>query len=119
MPARDLLRSGSNSRSFIAVISPEGNIQIFSAAWRKVISKAERKKNVSRRADEERRISPYTGRVLAVRAPLYVVLHPRAEIRRSSSARRDTSFFIMTPGYVILHPCAEIRSTSTKPSICA
>ena len=57
-----------------------------------IISTAERKKNVSCRADEERRISPYTGRVLAVKATRQVVLHPRAEIRRSSS-RRDTFFF--------------------------
>ena len=48
------------------------------------------KNDVSRREDEERSISPYTGRVLAVKAPRYAVHHPRAEIRRSSSARRDT-----------------------------
>ena len=31
-----------------------------------------------------------------------------AEIRLSSSSRRDTSFFIRAPRYVVLRPCAEI-----------
>ena len=45
----------------------------------------ERLKNVlSRRANEERHISLYTGHVLAVKAPKYDVLRPRGKIGRSS-----------------------------------
>ena len=62
---------------------------------------AERKKNVSRRDDEEQRISaillPVHGQFMAK----YVVLHPRAEIRSSSSqpsifisGARHSDFFL-------------------------
>ena len=54
---------------------------------------AERNKVASRRDDEERRISPYTGHVLSVKAPRYDVLRPHDELRRSLSAHRDTTLF--------------------------
>ena len=40
-----------------------------------------------------------------------------AEIRRSSSARRDTSFFILAPRYGVLQPIAKMRSSSIQLSI--
>ena len=100
-------------------------------------STAERKNDVSRRADGERRISAFLRRVhgqytentsFFIPAPRYVVLHPRAEIRRSSCSCRDTSFFIRALRYVglppragrcprvVLHPRAEIRSSSSQSS---
>ena len=72
----------------------------------------ERKKNVSRRKNEERRISALLLTVHGHFTAKYVVLHPRAEIRRSSfarveirrssSSRRDTSFVIRSSRYVLL-----------------
>ena len=59
-------------------------------------STAERKKNVSQRQNEGRRISallrPVDGQYQA----------KSAEMRRSSFSRRDTSFFIQAPRYVLL-----------------
>ena len=72
------------------------------------------KNDVFHRENKEQRISSYIGRVLAVTAPRYVVLHLRAKTRRSSSSRRGTLFFILAPRYVVLHPCAEIRSSSAQ-----
>ena len=63
---------------------------------------ARTKNAVSRRADEERRISPYTGHVLAVKPPRYDVLRPRGEIRCSSSMWRDTAFFVGAPRYDVV-----------------
>ena len=59
------------------------------------ISATERKKIVSRRADEERRISSFF-----ILAPRYVVRHPHAEIRGSSSSLRDTFFFLSAVDFV-------------------
>ena len=69
------------------------------------------------RAEIRRSSSARRDTSFFIRVPRYVVLHPRGEIRRSSSARRDTSFFIRAPRYVVLHPSAEIRSSSSQPSI--
>ena len=52
--------------------------------------------------DVSRRFSTDTGHVLAVKALRYVVLHSGAEICRSSSSRRVTTFFIRAPRYVLL-----------------
>ena len=78
------------------------------------------KNDVSRRADEERRISPYTSHVLAVKAPRYDVFRPRGEIRRSSTGRRDTTLFRSAVG---IHPVCISSSfhtyifhTSIEPS---
>ena len=51
------------------------------------ISTTERNNVVSRRTNEERRMSPYTGHVLAIKASRYDVFRPRTEMRRSSTAR--------------------------------
>ena len=62
---------------------------------------AERKKNVSRRKNEERRISALLLTVYGQFTAKYVVLDPRAEIRSSSSqpsilisCARHTDFFL-------------------------
>ena len=59
-------------------------------------STAERKKNVSRRQNEGRRIS--------------------ALLRPVHGQYQAKSAFILAPRYVILHPSAEIRSSSSQPS---
>ena len=115
--------------------------RVSARGWRTTYLDARIKNDVSRRTDEERRMStrdeerhisargwrtPYLGarmkndvswREEEERAPGFVVRHPRAEIRRSSSSRRDTSFLIRAPRYVLLHPRAEIRSSFSQPSI--
>ena len=85
------------------------------------ISTAERKKKESRLQDEKRHISTllHTASIrrdtsLFIPASTYVVLHPRIEIRSSSSSRRNTSFFIHAARYVVLHPRIEIRRFSSS-----
>ena len=83
------------------------------------IPTAERKNDVSRCADKERRISEILRPVHGQYTAKYVVLYPRVEMSRSSSARRDTSFFNLVLRYVVLHPRAEIHSFSVQSSICS
>ena len=47
----------------------------------------------------------------------YVDLHSRAAIRCSSSARRNTSFFILATRYVVLQRYTEIRYYSARPNM--
>ena len=66
--------------------------------------------DVSRCEDEERRISSYTkkytGQRPYVKAPRFVGLYVRSKIRRFSSFRWDTSFFIPVCVLCILSLCS-------------
>ena len=96
-------------------------LRISARGWRTTYLGARMKNDISRREEEERRISAQKSRTTylgALTQPVYGqymtkydVLHPRAEIRRSlsarqdtssSSLRRDTSFFILAPRSVLL-----------------
>ena len=70
------------------------------------ISTAEWKKNVSRREDEERRISPRGWRTT------YVVVRMKNDVSRRVLA------VCKSARYVVLHLRAEIRSPSVQTSIC-
>ena len=72
------------------------------------------KNDIPRRAVDEQRLSALLSSVHGQYMAKYVVLHFRSERRRSSTARRDTSFFILALRYVILHPRSEIRRSSSS-----
>ena len=55
--------------------------------------------DVFHRANEERRISELLRPVRGQYMARYDVLHPRGEMRRSSAAQRDTTFFVRAPRY--------------------
>ena len=77
------------------------------------VSRLADEEDVSRGEYEERRILELLLPVHGQYTAKYVVLYPRAEIRRASFARRDTSYFIFAARYVVLHLCVEIRRSSS------
>ena len=120
--------------------------RIWARGWRTMYLASRMKNDVFRRKNPKRRVSAllwpvhgqYTAKYVVfhfraelrssssarqdttffIHVPRYVVLHPRTEIRRSSCSHRDKSFFILAPRFVILQSRAEIRSSSTQPSMC-
>ena len=73
-------------------------------------STAERKKNVSRRSDEERRIPPRGWRTMYLGARMKNDVSQRFYGQYMAGIRRKA------PRYVVLHSRAEIRSSSSQPS---
>ena len=70
--------------------------RISAHGWRTTYLGMRMKNDISRCENEKRRISAQkslTTYLGALMATTRLVLHPRTEIRRSSSARRDTFFF--------------------------
>ena len=77
-----------------------------------IILTAEWNKVVSRRADEERRISPIAARMKKV------VSRRADEERRISALLRPVSTWPVYGEYDVLRPHAEIRPYGAQPSIC-
>ena len=93
--------------------------RISARGWRTRYLTGRMKNDVSRRAGEERHILARRWRTTHLGAFTAGTQPVNNEIRRSSSSRRDTLFFILAARYVGLDPRAAIRFSSAQSSICS
>ena len=104
-----------------AFITMLGSPRVYIDGWaeeeRRISARGWR--TTSRRKNEERRTSTREWRTTYFAVYWPCTGRKSAKICRSSPVRRDTSFFLRAPRYVVLPPRAEIRSSSAQPSIYA